>query len=143
VNHQPVFIDTWGWLALGYRRDARHGEVKNYYQQLHDEGISIHSTDYILDEVITLLFRRENFQQAIRFMDAIFHEAEEGNLHIERINSRRFAAAWQLRKQFADKPDISFTDLVSMSLMDELGINLVLTEDVHFLKVGRNFQLVP
>jgi len=24
-----VFIDTWGWIALGYRKDSHHSEVRN------------------------------------------------------------------------------------------------------------------
>lgn len=31
---EGVFIDTWGWLALGHRHDARHQEIKAFYQAL-------------------------------------------------------------------------------------------------------------
>ena len=54
-----VLIDTWGWLALGHRRDARRQEVEAFYQTLSAAGDKLSTTDYILDEVITLLFRRE------------------------------------------------------------------------------------
>ncbi len=66
---KAVFIDTWGWLALGHRRDARHQEVKALYQALQKEGSLCYTTDYVLDETITLLFRREVFEEAIRFME--------------------------------------------------------------------------
>jgi hypothetical protein len=36
-----VFIDTWGWLALGHRKDAYHHEVKDVYKKLRfDEQIT-------------------------------------------------------------------------------------------------------
>jgi predicted nucleic acid-binding protein len=25
---EAIFVDTWGWLAYGHRRDAHHAEVK-------------------------------------------------------------------------------------------------------------------
>jgi len=140
---KAVFIDTWGWLALGHRRDALHQEVKAFYQDLQKEGSLCYTTDYVLDETITLLFRREVFEEAIRFMEGIFQSAEERCLIIERVTSERFSSAWRLRKQFQDKPKISFTDLTSMVIMEEKGIKSVLTEDEHFLQVGMGFQKAP
>jgi predicted nucleic acid-binding protein len=29
-----IFIDTWGWLALGHRRDQAHQTVKQLFQEL-------------------------------------------------------------------------------------------------------------
>jgi len=52
-------------------------------------------------------------------------------------------AALELRKRFRDKPDISFTDLTTMSIMSELQIEAVVSEDNHFLHVGMGFRLLP
>lgn len=93
--------------------------------------------------MITLLFRREAFEEAVRFVEGIFQAAEEGRLTVERVTSERFASAWRIRKRFQDKPKISFTDLTSMVIMRERKIKKVLTEDEHFLKVGLGFQKVP
>ena len=140
---EAIFIDTWGWLALGHRRDARHLEVKAFYQRLQEEGARLYTTDYVLDEVITLLFRREPFEEAVRFTEGIFQAGQEGRLTIERITSERFASAWELRKRFQDKPKISFTDLTSMVIMRERSIQKVLTDDDHFIQVGMGLQKIP
>lgn len=140
---EAVFIDTWGWLALGFRRDPRHQEIKAFYGALQEEGVPCYTTDYVFDEVITLLFRREVFEEAVRFMEGIFQTIEEGRLTAERVTSERFSSAWRLRKRFQDKPRISFTDLTSMVIMKEKGIKRVLTEDEHFLQVGMGFQKAP
>jgi uncharacterized protein len=63
MNLAPVFVDTWGWMALGHRRDPQHGEVRDLYRQLREEQIPITTSDYVLDELITLLFRRESFDE--------------------------------------------------------------------------------
>lgn len=140
---EAVLIDTWGWLALGHRRDTRHREVKALYQKLQKKGARLYTTDYVLDEVITLLFRRESFAEAVRFMEGIFQTAQAGRLTVERVTSERFASAWELRKRFQDKPKISFTDLASMVIMREREIAKILTEDEHFMQVGMGFQKVP
>ena len=140
VAPEPLFIDTWGWMALGHRREPRHEEVKRLFRELRRHGIPVYTSDYVLDELITLLFRREVFEEAKRFVESILGAAVLGQLRIERVTPDRFSAAWELRKRFRDKPSISFTDLTSMVIMDERGIRQVLTEDEHFLQVGMGFS---
>jgi predicted nucleic acid-binding protein len=136
-------VDTWGWLALGHRRDLHHGTVKQLYKDLRDGQTPIYTSDYVLDETITLLFRREPFQEATRFMEGVIAAAAKGHVSIERVTSQRFLAAWELRTKFQDKPMISFTDLTSMAIMEEHNIQQVLTEDDHFLQIGMGFIQVP
>lgn len=143
MTSDPVFVDTWGWMALGHRRDPRHSEVRRFYQELRRQRIPIYTSDYVLDEVITLLFRRELSSDAVRFTEGLFAAAALGHLVVERVTSDRFAAAWELRRRFQDKPRISFTDLTSMVIMRERAIREVLTEDEHFIQVRMGFSKVP
>ena len=138
-----VFIDTWGWVALGHRKDARHHEVKGLYKELQSQGARLYTSDYVLDELITLLFRKEVFEEAVRLVEGLFHASEQRLLTIERITSGRFASTWTLRRKLQDKPRISFTDLSSMAVMEELGIERVLTDDEHFEHVGMGFRMCP
>ena len=138
-----VFIDTWGWIALGHWKDARHHEVKALYKELRSQGARLYTSDYVLDELITLLFRRAAFEEADRFVEGLFHASEQRLLTIERITSDRFAYTWAFRKKLQDKPRISFTDLTSMAVMEELGIERVLTDDDHFDQVGMGFRKFP
>lgn len=138
-----VFVDTWGWLTIGHRKDPFHKEVVEYYQKLRKDNFLIFTSDYILDETITLLFRREKYEEAINFMEGIFQAAESGYITIEKINTPRFSSAWQFRKKFKDKPLISFTDITTMVIMRERGIKQILTQDEHFAHIGMDFQIVP
>ena len=138
-----VFIDTWGWAALGHRKDARHREVKTLYRELRSQGARLYTSDYVLDELITLLFRREAFEEGVRFVEGLFNASEQRLLIVERITSDRFSSAWALRKKLQDKPKVSFTDLTSMTVMEELGVERVLTDDEHFEHVGMGFRKCP
>jgi predicted nucleic acid-binding protein len=94
MRYKSIFIDTWGWLALGHRRDNYHQAVKQLYYQLKQQKTLIYTSDYVLDELISLLFRRENFQEVSIFLEGILQSEELGNLQIERVTSERFKRAY-------------------------------------------------
>ena len=143
MNLEPTFVDTWGWMALGHRRDSHHGDVMEVFRLLQSNRIPIYTSDFVLDELITLLFRREVFDEAVQFVETLLSAAEVGQLTVDRVTSKRFVATWDLRKRFQDKPSISFTDLTSLALMAERGIRQVLTDDDHFLHVSMGFHKIP
>ena len=117
-----IFIDTWGWLSLWDQKEKRHKEVATYYKDALIKNEIIYTTDYILDETITLLFKRLPYEKAIDFINIIQEAKEKRVLHVEKIHDERFKASISLRKKYKDKPDISFTDLSSMAVMKEIGI---------------------
>ncbi len=102
-----------------------------------------YTTDYVLDETFTLLFRQLSFKEAKRQLDVIDLAIKEGYLRLERITAERFEKAKILRIKFQDKPRVSFTDLTSMVVMAEIGITNILTQDDHFAQVGMGFQKIP
>ena len=86
----------------------------------------VYTSDYVLDETITLLYARYP-HQAEGAVREIFSLIAQGRIILERITDDRFEAAWQLRLRYADKPTISFTDLTSMVVMQARGITQILT----------------
>ncbi len=138
-----LFVDTWGWLVLRDKHETRHKEVSDFYCNFRRSGGIIYTTDYILDETFTLLFKRLPFSKAKESIQILDKAIEERYLQLKLITAHRFKEAKNLRLKFHDKPSISFTDLTSMVIMKEIGISKVLTEDAHFIKVGMGFQIVP
>lgn len=138
-----VFVDTWGWLTLRDEREARHQEVQGLYQERRHRHEFFVTSDYVLDEAITLFFRRLPFHLARSSIDMIDQAVNQGYLRLERITPTRFERAKQLRLRYQDKPRISFTDLTSMVVMEELDVTEILTEDAHFQQVGLGFVTVP
>ncbi len=143
MNNTKVFIDTWGWLTLRDRAEAQHDIVRVYYQEFRNNGGVSYTTDYVLDETITMLFRRLPFQKARESLDKIHEAIETGYLILERIYPERFRKAEGLRLRYHDKPLISFTDLTSAVVMIEKDIDAILTEDEHFTYLESGFQRVP
>lgn len=138
-----LFIDTWGWLTLLDRRESRHQEVVGYYRDFRFQRGLAYTSDYVLDETITLLFRRLPFTTARESLNGIKQAITERYLVLVRITPEQFELAIQLRLKFQDKPRISFTDFISMVVMQERDVARILTEDDHFAQVGMAFQKVP
>jgi len=132
-----------GWIVPGNKRETRHIELTNFYSSWKDQKGVSYTTDYVLDETFTLLFRRVPFKEAKDSLEVIDLAIKEGYLRLERITAERFEKAKGLRMKFKDKPRISFTDLTTMVVMAELGITYIITEDDHFSQVGMGFQKMP
>jgi predicted nucleic acid-binding protein len=135
-----LFVDTWGWLVLADRGEREHQQVTSFYAERTRRIGLIVTSDFVLNELFTIMFSRISFEAASRFADSVLRSPF---ITIERITPERFQKAWELRLKFSDKPRISFTDLTSMAAMNELGISDVLTADKHFAQVGMNFRLLP
>jgi predicted nucleic acid-binding protein len=138
-----LFIDTWGWLTLHDRQESYHQETVNFYRKFLANQGKIYTTDYVLDETFTLFYKRLGSYQAKLSMDLLLNCFNDQRFQLIFINADRFAATCKMRVKYSDKPLISFTDLSSMVVMQELQISLVLTGDEHFNQVGMEFIKVP
>ena len=137
-----LFVDTWGWLTLRDKAERRHAHIAPLFETFQQSDHAIYTSDFVLDETFTLLFRRLPFVAARESMELLTASLEEGSLVSIPINAARFKAAQLLRLRYQDKPNISFTDLTSMVVMQEFEIQKILTEDAHFAHVGLGFDLI-
>lgn len=135
-----LFVDTWGWLALADRNEAKHTAAVNCYGERSRFTGRIVTSNFVLDELLTLVFSRLSFHEAANFAKAVMASPF---VTIEWVTRKRFTSAIDLRLKFSDKPKISFTDLTTMTIMKELGITDVMTADSHFLQVGLGFHILP
>ena len=134
-----LFVDTWGWVAVADRRDPGHEAAREIFRKARHSGGAV-TSNFILDETFTLLFKRRPFEDAWHFTTDVVRSPF---IDIQEVTSARFSRAIDLRKQFSDKPKISFTDLSTMAIMVELGISDILTADRHFIQVGLGFRALP
>lgn len=134
-----LFVDTLGWVAIADRRDPGHEAATEIFHRAHRSGGAI-TSNFILDETFTHLFKRRPFEDAWHFATNV---VQSPFIDIQQVTEARFSRAIELRKQFSDKPRISFTDLSTMAIMTELGISDILTADLHFTHVGLGFHPLP
>jgi uncharacterized protein len=137
-----LFVDTWGWLALRDKGDRRHREAVLATGEALGAA-AIVTTDYVLDETFTLLFRRLAMHKAKESVEFLMAASLDGTIIVAPIHAARFREAVRLRMKYRDKPEISFTDFTSMVVMQELGLKRILSEDRHFTQVGLGLVLVP
>jgi uncharacterized protein len=135
-----LFIDSWGWLVLEDSRDPLHQAASRTYAEAAKSSGNVFTTNFVLDETISLLFRRRPFEEAARFIKGLLTSPL---IQIEEITQARFRRAFDLRLAFRDKTDISFTDLTTMIVAQDLKLTDILTGDRHFIQAGLGFRLLP
>lgn len=134
-----LFVDTWGWVAVADRSDPGHEAATKIFRQARLSGGTI-TSNFILDETFTHLFKRRPFEDAWRFTTTV---VKSPFIDIQEVTGARFSKAIELRRRFSDKPNISFTDLSTMAIMVELEITDILTADRNFTHVGLGFRSIP
>jgi predicted nucleic acid-binding protein len=127
-----VFMDSAGFLALWDAGDEHHADAVRLQQELASKRRRFLTTDYVVDESVTLLLVRHSHAAAVDLLEAI--ERSEA-LHVEWIDAPRFSTASTLFRKHADKK-WSFTDCVSFAVMRELKIRDALTTNHHFKQAG-------
>ena len=135
-----IFIDTGAFLARYLPDDQHHKAAVALWGKIRAAEENSATSNFVLDETISLLFRRRPFEEVARFTRGLLTSPSIG---IEEITPARFRKAFDLRLMFRDKPDISFTDLTTMIVAQDLKVTDILTGDKHFIQAGLGFRLLP
>jgi len=130
-----IFVDTSAWFAYFFPLDAEHTRIKAYLVSRVEPLVT---TDYCIDETLTLLLARGELRRALDAGRAFFH-ADIANLHF--VTQDQIHRAWILFQQRA-AAGWSFTDCTSKIVIDDLGIQKAATLDEHFRQFG-NVTVVP
>jgi predicted nucleic acid-binding protein len=134
---KAVFVDTGGWMACADRADPAHAPCCAARDGALEAGRALISTDFVIDETLTLIRFRLGLSAANAWWQQIDGSAR---LRWERVENDRFERARHLFFQYRDK-DLSFTDCTSIAVMRELKLTTVITTDRHFQQVG--FDVLP
>jgi uncharacterized protein len=128
-----IFIDTSAWYAAEVEDDVNHEAACKFLSNiaLGKHGVSI-TTDYVLDEALTLLRSRRDLASAIAFIDKI---RKSKSVRVFWIDEGLFEKALIIFQKSSDK-SWSFTDCTSFALMQELSVSEAFTFDKHFREAG-------
>jgi hypothetical protein len=130
-----ILIDTSAWYASSSVRDSNYHRARQFLASVQQRLIT---TDYVVDETLTLFRARGENLHALKFgsevIDGTFAE-------IITVTEQDFAEAWRIFQRFADK-EWSFTDCTSRVVMERLGIQQAFAFDDHFRQFG-TLTVVP
>jgi uncharacterized protein len=130
-----IFMDAGAIYSLLVPSEARHEDVQQWYDANKEPLIT---TDYCVDELLTLLIARKRSALVLATGWRIFNE-ELCRLHF--LTPEQIRRAWVIF-QAQHRLGWSFTDCTSKVVIDELGIRAAVSLDVHFRQFG-NLQVVP
>lgn len=95
------------------------------------------TTDYVLDETITLIRYVHSHEKATEFAEAVLASRV---LKIIYVDKGAFGSAFELFRKNSDKT-WSFTDCTSFVVMGSVGLRAAFTFDRHFRQAG--FEMLP
>lgn len=124
-----IFVDTGAWFAAFVLNDADHSAADAWLETNTDLLVT---TDYVIDELLTLMKMRGEFQRALRVGAALFTEELA---QVVWVRPDDIAQAWDTFQRYHDK-GWSFTDCVSRVVMQRLGIQQAFAFDAHFRQFG-------
>ncbi len=133
-----IFIETSAWYAVEVEDDVNHEAAYKFLSTIASgkHGISV-TTDYVLDETLTLLRSRRSLSSASAFIDKI---KKSKSVRVFWVEEDLFEKALEVFKRSEGK-SWSFTDCTSFALMKELLILGAFTFDSHFREAG--LQILP
>ncbi len=133
-----IFVDTSAFVAVENRRDANHQTALKFKKESLNSGELLVTSDFVLDECLTLLRIRSGHGVAVSFGEAMLSSQL---LRIERVTEDIFNSAWNLFRKYREQ-SFSFTDCTCFALMEHSGITTAFTFDEDFRKYGK-FLLKP
>ncbi len=132
-----LFVDTAGWVMLADAGDRAQGPAAALRDRWLAEGGLLVSTDFVMDETLTLLRSRAGLSIAEQWWEQV---ADGARVRWEWITPARAERARHWFFRWRDK-EFSFTDCTSFVVMKEQRIRAALTSDAHFAQAG--FETLP
>jgi hypothetical protein len=129
---RETFVDTSGFYALLVASDDGHAEAARLLASARERLARFVTTDYVLDETVTLLVARGHRHLVQAFLQATLQASA---CRVEWTDPERFSRTAAFLQKHADHV-WSFTDCLSFVVMQELRLREALTKDAHFTEAG-------
>lgn len=124
-----IFVDSGGWFASVVTDDDDHEMAKIWMEENKEP---LFTTNYIVDETLTLLRARGENKKALEIGDLFFRGLLANIYH---LSEEEVLQTWEIFQQFSDK-DWSFTDCSSKVICEKFGITHALSFNKHFRQFG-------
>ena len=128
---KKIFVDTGAFLAKELSADQHHEKAVRLWSKYYKEGVTLASSEHVLDETVTLFTRRTNASWASSWGKDVMGAGIEWLT----TEPKDLLHAMDLLKKYADQA-VSFTDCLSFVLMRRDGIRDYFAFDRHFQAAG-------
>lgn len=132
-----IFIDTGAFIARYLANDQHHETATRAWGQLSKAGRRHYTSNFVLDETITLLGRWSSYAFAA---ERARHLYASRVLEVLRPSHDDEVASIVLFEKYADQ-GVSFTDCASFVLMKKHRLKKAFAFDRHFRLAG--FEIWP
>lgn len=127
-----VFIDSSGFKTWLDERDDFHFEAENIVNKILDREDVLVTSNYIIDESLTLLRVKCGLQKAMLLKKYLSDTKQ--TIKILRVSVSDEGKSWKLFEK--EWSGLSFTDCTCFALMKRIGIKRVFGFDKHFERAG-------
>lgn len=126
---EHIFVDTSALYAFINARDPDHKRMESFLGNFRG---NLYITNYIFDEIVTLVLSRVGHEKAV-YVGNILQRSPQ--IEKSRVTPSDEKEAWELFVSRKDKA-YSFTDCTSFVVMKRLKIRRCLALDDHFKQEG-------
>ena len=127
-----IFVDTGAWAAYISPDDQYHQIALRWMAQNRQPLIT---TDYVVDELLTLLKARGEPRRAQQLGELLFRVSSTRLARLHFLTEEDILAAWQVFQAYNDK-EWSFTDCTSKVIIEKFGLTQAFAFDQHFRQFG-------
>lgn len=132
---RKLFIDSSAWITFALEGEPHHDEIVSFFQASPREGAVFFTSNDIIDETVTRLFYRVNFQVAKRFFEIFQENSIRGKLTQLWVDEQLQAEAWEILAKFREHR-LSLTDATSIAILKRFNLDAIVSFDRDFKKVG-------
>lgn len=130
-----VFVDTSAWISYSLSNQPRHSTIKQLMKQLPKDGVTIYTSNDVIDESVTRLVYHTNTQIVDKFIEFIEKSIKTRSIIQLWVDEQLQSEAFELVRKFVEHK-LSLTDATSIILMKRFSIESVISLDSDFIKVG-------
>ncbi len=134
---RQIFVNSSGWLALYNPNDPHYNAAVQLWDDLRGQPVRLVTTDYVLDQVYTVLKVFGSLDAAQAVHDLI---SSSSLIRLFMVDSVIFDRAWRVFLN-DEQPHWTFTDCINYSVIQYLGVTEVFTFDPSFSAPG--LVLIP
>ncbi len=124
-----IFVDIGAWFASIVPSNPDHEAASRWLSRNTEPLLT---TDYVVDETLTLLKVRGEARRALRIGEEFFRESLS---RVYYLSTDDILSTWETFQRFSDK-EWSFTDCASKVVIDKLKLTHAFAFDHHFHQFG-------